>query len=613
MFIKSKTSAEKLAEIARKNRQEIIEAKLTRREMIKLGLLTTNGLLVASSGLTSRDAKAARLVSPKTTPWLDPLPILPIAKPIDIEASDFFRKYPCNALNHQNNVFNEFAPKLYYHHKYTEAEHYFHSQLPKNKVWGWDGRFGGPTIMGHYGEPIVVRRTNTLNPNHVGYGNPLVTTHLHNAHNPSESDGNPEYYFHPGQYKDYHYPHVYAGFSVGESHSPPTAADPNGQPWQAQSTLWYHDHMADFTTQNVYRGLAGFHLLFNEYDSGDETDERSTAFRFPSGEFDIPLLFLDMQFDDQGERTFDLFESDGLLGDKITINGAIQPYHHVGRRKYRLRILNGGTARHYNFKFNNNLVFQVIATDGNVLPKPIGMTSVKLAPAERVDIIVDFGQLKLNQQVFLINTMEQVNGRGPTGKSLEKPDELLRFDIVRTDIETDSPPLPKEMYLLPPIPSRFKVLWDKNKKPHREFIFNRSGGQWAINGEIYNPEEPMVRLEKNTAEVWEFQGSGNWDHPIHAHFEELRILSRNGVKPSELESGRKDVVWLHPGEKVRIYNQFRDFEGQYVLHCHNYIHEDHAMMVRFDVGNPDLVSKDRVAGLDIEPDDFKKIVKGTLV
>jgi len=29
--------------------------------------------------------------------------------------------------------------------------------------------------------------------------------------------------------------------------------------------------------------------------------------------------------------------------------------------------------------------------------------------------------------------------------------------------------------------------------------------------------------------------------------------------------------------------KFRDFLGRYVMHCHNVVHEDHAMMIRFDL------------------------------
>jgi FtsP/CotA-like multicopper oxidase with cupredoxin domain len=29
--------------------------------------------------------------------------------------------------------------------------------------------------------------------------------------------------------------------------------------------------------------------------------------------------------------------------------------------------------------------------------------------------------------------------------------------------------------------------------------------------------------------------------------------------------------------------RFRDMKGRYVMHCHNVLHEDHAMMIRFDL------------------------------
>jgi hypothetical protein len=49
-----------------------------------------------------------------------------------------------------------------------------------------------------------------------------------------------------------------------------------------------------------------------------------------------------------------------------------------------------------------------------------------------------------------------------------------------------------------------------------------------------------------------------------------------------------------------------------VMHCHNNLHEDHAMMLRFDIGNPNPISDDRTGGQSIKLDDYKKIVKGTL-
>jgi FtsP/CotA-like multicopper oxidase with cupredoxin domain len=72
-------------------------------------------------------------------------------------------------------------------------------------------------------------------------------------------------------------------------------------------------------------------------------------------------------------------------------------------------------------------------------------------------------------------------------------------------------------------------------------------------------------------------------HPIHIHTEEFQILSRNGVPPGPSEVSRKDVSPLHHNETVRLFFRFRDWLGRYPLHCHNVVHEDHAMMLRWEI------------------------------
>ena len=67
--------------------------------------------------------------------------------------------------------------------------------------------------------------------------------------------------------------------------------------------------------------------------------------------------------------------------------------------------------------------------------------------------------------------------------------------------------------------------------------------------------------------------------------EEFQILSINGVAPGpgDVNRARKDTVLLAPNAEIKVYMRFRDFMGKYVMHCHNVVHEDHAMMIRFDV------------------------------
>ena len=77
---------QRLAETARRNRVDLVEARLTRRDLAKLGLLTAAGYLVTKLGLSARAAGAARQApeSPETTPWVEELPIPEVAQPCDI-------------------------------------------------------------------------------------------------------------------------------------------------------------------------------------------------------------------------------------------------------------------------------------------------------------------------------------------------------------------------------------------------------------------------------------------------------------------------------------------------------------------------------------------------
>src|SRR4029079_12836265 len=139
-------------------------------------------------------------------------------------------------------------------------------------------------------------------------------------------------------------------------------------------------------------GLVGFYLLFNEFDTGDET----TGYRLPSGDYDGPMAFGGQPFDANGQLFFDLFGFDGLIGDKFTVNGKIQPFFQVHPRRYRFRWLNAGPSRFYQFFLTdpNNpgrlIPFLQISNDGNLLPQSLLVGSTKISVAERMDVIIDF-------------------------------------------------------------------------------------------------------------------------------------------------------------------------------------------------------------------------------
>src|SRR5262245_3710782 len=594
-----------LALTAFRNRLEIIKAGLSRRDLIKMGLITSGGYLVAKVGLSSRvawgkspnsgkggagggveaadvDVDLPVLPSPPTRSFIEPMPIMPIKQPVS-SLSPAPTEAPNVALGEgrtrAHQAFTQFPPQKLYQREMPPGVMSMSPDLPPQTIWAFDGIFPGPTFIARYGQPILVRSINNLPLANGGFGKNSVTTHLHNGHTPSESDGFPCDFFEAGHFYDQHYPNVLAGFS--STHPP--VGDIN----EALSTLWYHDHRVDFTSQNVYKGLAGFYLLFNQFDTGDET----TGFHLPSGEFDVPMLFSDRVFDPTtGLLAFDLFNTDGILGDKFLVNGKIQPFFSVHPRRYRLRWIDGGPSRFYQLFLTDTsnpskrIPFWLIANDGNLLPRPLQVESVRLGVAERADVIIDFSQFPVGSSIFLENRLEQISGRGPTGTVLGagQGNMLLRFDVVLPGVVDSS--------LDPAFIPQFYPLPDKTAIPQvtRTFRFERTKGQWAINGQFVDCNVTRFTVKKNTVEKWILQNnSGGWQHPIHIHFEEHQILSRNGAPtaPSSVENARKDVTRVQFGERVEVLFRFRDFVGPFPLHCHNLVHEDHAMMLKWAIGD----------------------------
>jgi FtsP/CotA-like multicopper oxidase with cupredoxin domain len=156
--------------------------------------------------------------------------------------------------------------------------------------------------------------------------------------------------------------------------------------------------------------------------------------------------------------------------------------------------------------------------------------------------------------------------------------QLLRFDVKGPVVKDDSQ-VPDRLRELPPLPTAEEI----KQMPRGYGNSTAENGGWTVNGKLFNVLSVSAKPRLGIAGDVDIAGKGNWSHPIHIHFEEGRILSRNGVAPPLHERGRKDVYVIGPGEELRLVMKFRDYTGKYMMHCHNLIHEDHAMMIRWDV------------------------------
>ena len=636
-----------------------------------------------------------------------------------------------------------------------------HPNLPtqdKNSVWTFDGTLPPKILMARYGEPLIFRHYNGLPIDEAannGFARHTISTHEHNGHNPAESDGFAHAYFYPGQFYDYHWPMVLAGHdSINTAAIDPRAGAPDGHggitpvagDWrETMSTHWFHDHMLDYTAQNVYKGNAAAMNYYSALDRGREpvdlneaktgigktaleplahtsgslktqsnpinpgyachyADPANVNLCLPSGtgldwgnrDYDVNLLIADKAWDKNGQLKFNIFNLDGFLGDRVTVNWQYKPTFDVRPRRYRFRMLDGAVSRDFKFAIVKEVVdakgvksytkipFHMIANDGNLMEHTVKFPNAQSpdglpeqAIGERYDIIVDFAGLAKGTKLYMVNIMEHANGTGPKsilsladvlapakvdgvlGKSPYVPDgvkgdpavgKFLEFkvtDPAPVDMSKPYQPNPKLAnynpaqvdYSMNPVEyeetvsttqtvSTTSVVKGKSvtttstktvtapgkvmiplnrptqtelaKAVHRTFDFGRGGGTdlapWSIKtdgGASLTADEHRISAapEQGALEIWHFKGAGGWTHPVHAHFEEGQILYRGGVAPPIWEKyARKDLYRVGPisdsTTSVDIAIRFRDFAGTYVEHCHNTQHEDHAMLLRWDLEHP---------------------------
>jgi FtsP/CotA-like multicopper oxidase with cupredoxin domain len=423
----------------------------------------------------------------------------------------------------------------------------------RTRIWGYDGRFPGPTLSGRSGRRMVVTVRNEL---------PVPTsTHLHGGITPSESDGLPYDLVVPPGF-DVHAAHSGGGTATWSLHE--RTRDYTYPLPQRAATLWYHDHRMDFTGPQVWRGLAGAFLV---------SDDEEAALGLPSGPRDVPLLITDRAFAADGSLRYPSLDPDlrrpgmaeeymaGVRGDVILVNGAPWPRLEVAAVKYRLRFINGSNARRYRLRLSAGALVQ-IGSDGGLLAAPAERSSVSLSPGERCDVVVDFATYGVGREVTLHNEW----GEGDAG-------DVLRFAVTRSEPETAR--VPTVLSTVPQLDPDLAVAT-------RQFDFRRSAFRnWTINDQSYAMGGSLASVKAGSTEVWRF--TSDFHHPVHVHQCHFQVLARNGRGPLDSDAGWKDTVDVRPYEVVEVLVRFGEFPGRYVLHCHNLEHEDMAMMANFDV------------------------------
>ena len=463
---------------------------------------------------------------------------------------------------------------------------------PANSVSEIPSSYLGPILRFETGQKIRINLLNLLD-------EPSIT-HWHGLHVPAEMDGSPMYAIDKGQRFVYEF-----------------------EMRNRASMNIYHPHPHGITGRQVYHGLAGAIIV---------NDDEERRLQLPSGDYEIPLVIQDRQFDDQNQLQYAGHMHDrmmGFYGDQILVNGKPNATLNLASRAYRFRILNGSTARIYKLAWDDNSPITVIGTDGGLLEAPLNKPYVMLAPGERIDVWADFSGRKVGSQLVMrslafsgalpMMAMMGMGGRrgghgmgmgmrGGMHNRVQQDDTQMGSDYPILTIKinrqaSDSPSLPKQLSTI----KHFSLADVSNPNQALPIAISEAPMAMLLNGRAYaeNDLQAFERVPLNSIQLIEIfhsnsgHGMGGMGggmmamaHPIHLHGQYFQIFSRQQSKPSDaynsvkdgfIEGGWKDTVLVMPGEEVKIIKPFQDFKGLFMYHCHNLEHEDMGMMREFSV------------------------------
>ena len=539
----------------------------------------------------------------------------------------------------------------YYEIALRDYHDQLHPDLPPTRLYGYGNAADPPASFRHLGgvivagrdRPVRIKFTNHLPATHIlpvdtslpgaELTQDRAVAHLHGGFVPWPSDGGPFHWVDP---------YGNQGESVPEPWLPDANGGMNNDTFypndQSARMMWYHDHALGITRLNAYAGLASAYVLRDATE-----DALVTTGAIPARE--IPLVIQDKIFNTDGTlwypheydtELFDLSPGERPLpepstgpefwGDTMLVNGTAYPYVDVQPRRYRLRLLNACNTRFVRLRLVHAMgptfpdstepdvhalgpAFQQIGTEGGFLRAPVILdgsseeSTLTLAPAERADVIVDFGKAAPGDLLLLYNdapvpfpdgtavadffpgnrrlAIAPEPGYGPNTQT------LAQFRVIARDGPPEGRPVKLE--LPSPYPALLAPVGVTTPPPGvrvRDLTLNEAIDGYGRLTQLLGTNEPTgpgafgrpyesAPTETPGAgdiEVWRIFNLSEDAHPMHFHLVNVQVLSRqtfrrrryNGVPefvgapdpPAANERGWKETVRMNPGECTTVIMQF---------------------------------------------------------
>lgn len=329
--------------------------------------------------------------------------------------------------------------------------------------------------------------------------------------------------------------------------------------WAAEPAgfRWYHSHMfaGHDLSRSTYSGEFGFLMI----------DPIANPARYDQEVF---LALHDWEGHAAGgaEGYEEVVYSHATINDRML--GFGEPIRvHEGQRVM-IRVLNASATMMHDLALPGHR-FLVTALDGNPVPSPSLVETLRLGPAERVDAIVEMNR----PGVWILGETDAGTRKAGMGVIVEyagRKGSPVWSDPSGFDFQYElfgaTPPSE---------PDRDEVVIPMVIKP--KFEGYGDFDHWTINGYSW-PKGPTVPLKEGTRYRLAFDNQSTDIHPVHLHRHSFELKSLSGRPTAGI---LKDVVLLATGKQTEVVFT-ADNPGKTLFHCHQQDHMDSGFMMLFD-------------------------------
>jgi FtsP/CotA-like multicopper oxidase with cupredoxin domain len=327
-------------------------------------------------------------------------------------------------------------------------------------------------------------------------------------------------------------------------------------------TRWYHTHATakDDLRLSLYGGQYGFLCVDPKSEPGHYDQEVFIAIHQWEPSF---ISVQDFHPGPPPDNGLEVAYKSATFNSKALGHG--EPVRVRRGQRVLFRLLNASATDDIALAFAGHR-FTVVALDGNKVPSPQSVDTLVLAPAERIDALVEMN----NPGVWVFGSTkdeERTSGMGIVVEYANSSGEAQWLPMKMTAMPTwnylafggKAPAAEPDR--------RFELLSQK-------ITGGRSGfSRWTINGKSWPDTDPLI-VEHGKRYRLVFNNDSGDMHPMHLHRHSFELVKFDGTVTSGII---KDVVNV-PAHKVVEVDFVADNPGLTLLHCHMQEHMDFGFM-----------------------------------